>query len=171
MAESSPNRLKTPWEKEKLLVTSTFSFSHSVFHSVLQTRKNQGLFGKGLRRKCWCVFLLFPVYFYIPCKTNVFGSVLESACQSVCVSMYQCVCVSICVQNTSNFSEQTSTTVLLQLYLNFAQTMIIYLKFARRNFEVSALSGSGIIFPSTKKSFVKLPVSVKVLAWVLSHIQ
>ena len=33
----------------KLLVTSNFSFSHSVFKRiVLQTRKNQGLFGKGL---------------------------------------------------------------------------------------------------------------------------
>ena len=38
------------WEKEKLLVTSNFSFSHIVFKRlVLQTRKNQGLFGKGLR--------------------------------------------------------------------------------------------------------------------------
>ena len=37
------------WEKEKLLVTSNFSFSHNVFKRlVLQTRKNQGLFGKGL---------------------------------------------------------------------------------------------------------------------------
>ena len=36
-------------KKEKLLVTSNFSFSHSVFKRlVLQTRKNQGLFGKGL---------------------------------------------------------------------------------------------------------------------------
>ena len=50
MAKSSPNRLKTLWEKEKLLVTSNFSFSCSVFKRlVLQTRKNQGLFGKGLR--------------------------------------------------------------------------------------------------------------------------
>ena len=39
-------------EKEKLLVMSNFSFSHSVFKRlVLQTRKNQGLFGKGLRGK------------------------------------------------------------------------------------------------------------------------
>ena len=38
-------------EKEKLLVTSNFSFSRSVFKRlVLQTHKNQGLFGKGLRR-------------------------------------------------------------------------------------------------------------------------
>ena len=32
-----------------MLVTSNFSFSYSVFiRLVLQTRKNQGLFGKGL---------------------------------------------------------------------------------------------------------------------------
>ena len=48
--ESFPNGWKTLWEKEKLLITSNFSFSHSVFKRlVLQTRKNQGLFGKGLR--------------------------------------------------------------------------------------------------------------------------
>ena len=36
------------WEKEKLLITSNFSLSYSVFKRlVLQTRKNQGLFGKG----------------------------------------------------------------------------------------------------------------------------
>ena len=36
-------------EKEKLLITSNFSFSHSVFKRlVLQTRKNQELFGKKL---------------------------------------------------------------------------------------------------------------------------
>ena len=31
MAESSPNRLKILWEKEKLLVMSNFSFSLRVF--------------------------------------------------------------------------------------------------------------------------------------------
>ena len=50
MAESSQNGQKTLWEKEKLLVASNFSFFHSVFKRlVLQTRKNQGLFRKGLR--------------------------------------------------------------------------------------------------------------------------
>ena len=40
------------WEKEKLLVTSNFSFSHSVFKRLLlQTHKIQGLFGKGLSIK------------------------------------------------------------------------------------------------------------------------
>ena len=49
MVESSLKGLKTLWEKEKLLVTSNFSFSLSVFKRlILQTRKNQGLFGKGL---------------------------------------------------------------------------------------------------------------------------
>ena len=46
MAKSSQNGQKTPWEKENLLVTSNFSFSHSVFKRlVVQTCKNQGLFG------------------------------------------------------------------------------------------------------------------------------
>ena len=37
------------WEKEKLLVLSNFSFSRSVFKRlILQTRKNQGMCGKGL---------------------------------------------------------------------------------------------------------------------------
>ena len=48
MAESSTDGQKTLWEKEKLLVTSNFSFSDNVFKRlILQTRKNQGLFGKG----------------------------------------------------------------------------------------------------------------------------
>ena len=48
MAESYPNGLKTVWEEEKLLVTSNFSFSHSVFKRLVQqTRKNQDLFEKG----------------------------------------------------------------------------------------------------------------------------
>ena len=48
MAESSPKRCKTLWEK-KLLVMSNFSFSHSVFKRfVLQVLKNKGLFEKEL---------------------------------------------------------------------------------------------------------------------------
>ena len=40
------------WEKAKLLLTSNFSFSHSVFKRlIMQTRENQGLFGKGLKKK------------------------------------------------------------------------------------------------------------------------
>ena len=38
------------WEEEKLLVTSNFSFSHSVFKRLeLQICRNQCLFGKGLK--------------------------------------------------------------------------------------------------------------------------
>ena len=49
MTESSPKGSKTLQEKKKLLVMSNFSFSHSVFKRlVLQTCKNQDLFGKGL---------------------------------------------------------------------------------------------------------------------------
>ena len=52
MAENYPSWLKTLWEKDKLLITSNLSFSHSVFKRlVLQTRKNQGLFGKELKEK------------------------------------------------------------------------------------------------------------------------
>ena len=44
MIESSPNGLKTLWEKKKLLVTSNFSFSYSVFKRlVLQTLKKRQL--------------------------------------------------------------------------------------------------------------------------------
>ena len=38
------------WEKEKLLVMSNFFFSHRVFNRLeLQTQKNQGLSGEGLK--------------------------------------------------------------------------------------------------------------------------
>ena len=54
IAESSLNGYKTPWEKEKLL---KFSFSHIVFKwLVLQTRKNQGLFGEGLNQSILIAF-------------------------------------------------------------------------------------------------------------------
>ena len=44
-----PKRVENTGGKEKLLVTSNFSFSHNVFKKVeLQTCKTQGLFGKGL---------------------------------------------------------------------------------------------------------------------------
>ena len=52
MAESSLTGYKTLLEKDKLLGSSNFSFSHSVFNRfVLQRRENKGLFGKGLKKK------------------------------------------------------------------------------------------------------------------------
>ena len=51
MARKFSKRVENTGGKEKLLVMSNFSFSHSVFKGLaLQTRKNQGLFGKGLRK-------------------------------------------------------------------------------------------------------------------------
>ena len=49
MSKSTPYSQKTLWEKEKLLIRSNFSFSHSVFKRlILQTRINQGFLVKGL---------------------------------------------------------------------------------------------------------------------------
>ena len=49
MAKGSPKGKKTLWEKEKLLITSNFPYTHNVFkRHILQTGKNKGLFGKGL---------------------------------------------------------------------------------------------------------------------------
>ena len=49
-AYSLPYVYKTPREKEKLLIMSNFSFSHSVFKTVVhQTHKNHSLLGKGLK--------------------------------------------------------------------------------------------------------------------------
>ena len=49
MAENYQNILKTRWEKEKLLVTSNFSFSHIVFkRPVSQGRQKVSLCGNGL---------------------------------------------------------------------------------------------------------------------------
>ena len=49
MAENDPNGEKTLWEKEKLLVTSNFSFSHSVFKRLVsQGRQKVSLCENGL---------------------------------------------------------------------------------------------------------------------------
>ena len=51
MAERYPNGLKTLREKEKLLVTSNFSFSHSVFiRLVSKGHQKVSLCGNGLNR-------------------------------------------------------------------------------------------------------------------------
>ena len=43
MEESYPNRKKTLWEKEKLLVMSNFSFSHSVFKKACFPEVSKGV--------------------------------------------------------------------------------------------------------------------------------
>ena len=60
-AEGAPNELKTLWEKEKLLVMSNISFSHSVFRRLVQqTRKTRAFFRKGLYN------ILSPFRFGVP---------------------------------------------------------------------------------------------------------
>ena len=50
-AESYPKGQKTLWEMEKLLVTSNFSFSHSVFKMLVsQGRQKVSLCGNGFSR-------------------------------------------------------------------------------------------------------------------------
>ena len=71
VAEGSTDGKKTLWEKEKLLVMSNFSFSHSVIKRlVLQTRENQDLFGKRLKAKVllpWSVIhVCVSCLYYIP---------------------------------------------------------------------------------------------------------
>ena len=49
MAESYSNQQKILWEKEKLLITSNFSFSNSVFKRLVsQGRQMVSLCGNGL---------------------------------------------------------------------------------------------------------------------------
>ena len=59
---SSLKRYKTLWKKEKLLVTSNFSFSQGVFKRLLlQTCKKKGLFGEGLKSEKFLISsILFP---------------------------------------------------------------------------------------------------------------
>ena len=50
MLESYPHGKETLWEKEKLLVMSNFSFSHSVFKRLVsQGRQKMSLCGNGLK--------------------------------------------------------------------------------------------------------------------------
>ena len=75
---------KTLWEKEKLLVTSNFSFYDSVFKIlVLQTCKSQGLFGNGLthwKKKSFRKTLKLAI--------SIFSRMLSM--QSVYISIYFC---------------------------------------------------------------------------------
>ena len=74
-------------EKGEIAVTSIFSFSHSVFKRLVpQTRKNKGLFGNGLRRNFWLVFLPSlasqKLCYFQMCKTSrINKNVLENGWQ------------------------------------------------------------------------------------------
>ena len=68
MADSYSKWVENTVEKEKLLVTSNFSFFHSVFKRfVSQGRQKVSLCGKGLINEIDCVkpqnkYNLFPSY-------------------------------------------------------------------------------------------------------------
>ena len=84
MVERIPKVQKTLLEKEELLVMSNFSFSHSVLKILLlQTRKNQGLFGKGL--KLLRMFALVISWMslkigHVESKSRSLGQILEKPC-------------------------------------------------------------------------------------------
>ena len=80
MAERYLNGQKTLWEKKKLLVTSNFSLFYSVFKRLeLETRKNQGLFGKGLnaRTKDFLEYIPSDDLFYFFGETDYEGDIFN----------------------------------------------------------------------------------------------
>ena len=82
MVKSYPNGYKTQWEKEKFLIMRNFSFSHSVFKRlVLQTRKNQGLFGKGLNNDVYYKIYLSKGIKKLECYIQLKCAYLESKLQ------------------------------------------------------------------------------------------
>ena len=97
-----------------------------------------------------------------PYKTNVFRGILVSAClslhPSVCPSMYPSMF-------KIGVLSQTPSTVLLLLYWKFVDILIVFWSCARQSFQPSTPYDSKVISPWTYKIFVKVPISVKVLAW------
>ena len=92
MEESSSKVEKTLWEKEKLLIMSNFSFTHSVFKRlVLQTCKNQGLLGKWLS--------LFPVVFTRILESNTTSDWLTHKLSATCEKGHWDICVN-CLRST-----------------------------------------------------------------------
>ena len=67
---------KTLWEKEKLLVTSNFSFSHNVFHSYISiVHQNTVSCGNGLITSLWKVYL-YKIYDTLSLKKGLTASLL-----------------------------------------------------------------------------------------------
>ena len=82
MEESYPNRWKTLWVKEKLLITSNFSFSHSVFKRLVsQGRQKVSLSGNGLTLARLIFELLpFVVFFILEfCTEHISKTILAMA--------------------------------------------------------------------------------------------
>ena len=55
------DELKTLWEKEKLLVTSNFSFSNDVFKNCLLLSRNEYLRSTGIKEFCGAGLSLFQI--------------------------------------------------------------------------------------------------------------
>ena len=74
MQNKYPIGWKTLWEKEKLLVTSNFSFSHNVFHNYISlVHQNAALCGNGLR----FLFTKRSRYIsFVKSKNNLSGTVM-----------------------------------------------------------------------------------------------
>ena len=116
MAVCSQKRYKTQSEKEKLLISSNYSFSQGVFKRlVLQTRKNQGLFGKGL-----------SVYHKILCLSNprevtIFNSTgcrPASLCHGLLSVMRASVRPSVRVLTFSLNISETTYRILMKFHRN-----------------------------------------------------
>ena len=94
MAESYHRGWKTLWEKEKLLVMSNFSFSHSIFKRLVsQGRQMVSLCGNGL--KC-TLFQITPSKGIENIQMTVCCSMLDlkaSRCPSDNLTIVQEVCL------------------------------------------------------------------------------
>ena len=106
MAESSPKGKKTLLEKEKLLVRSNFSISYSVFKRLfLQTRKSQGLFGKGLREQC------HNNVFFLYCSTGWTPLRQFTSSWKVTITMLDCLCVASFVRHQTQYVQTLSCRI------------------------------------------------------------
>ena len=138
MAESIPKVQKTLWEKEKLLVTSNFSFSYSVFKRLLlQTCKLPGLVLERVNILKFCRKSFLNVRF--PC----FDNCLPINFDFFFFSKHE--------PNSSNFLLQNSSYC-FAIVLKFVQTLVITLEL-----------GNIVIFSSTGRrpaSLCHSPLSV-----------
>ena len=105
------------WEKEKLLATSNFSFSHSVLKRfVLQTSKTQGLFRKLLiyRSTLLCPILIFFSGKYIADFQKTSKQTLTNKADRIISNVPVDQCAKICVEqeefNCASFAYCGSTT-------------------------------------------------------------
>ena len=105
MAEIYPNGLKTLWEKEKLLVSSNFSFSHSVFERLVsQGRQKVSLCGNGLNVSAKGIDTCRPR----SSGSSLHGSISFAICkffpwQKTTLALDPFDCESIRIQGTQSF--------------------------------------------------------------------